>query len=123
MLWLAIDTAIRFAVFGVVFALATQGSANITIRPRRGVRVVALIFAALNIGIYWFADPARDLATLGAVWFIVPLILNGCLLYVTEHIMAALGIEMKLGILATIWLTVVLTAAHGALYLVLDVLL
>ena len=123
MLWLAIDTAIRLAVFGLAFVFAAQHSANISIRPRSGLHLVAMVFAALNLGICWFADPEGNLAALGVVWFIVPLIINGCFLYVTERIMAALRIDMKLGILATVWLAFVLTATHGVLYLVLDVLL
>ena len=115
--------AICFVVFGLVFGLASHHNKNVTIHPPWGLLVVALVFALLNIGIYWFASPVLNLATLGLVWFLIPFILNGCFLYVTGQVMSVLRIDMRMeSVLTGGWLAGLLTLAHGALYLVLDVL-
>ena len=76
----------------------------------------------LNIGLYWLCKPILNIATLGAIAFVLPFALNGVFLFLTSR-----AVEKKKwlqidGIVATLWLALVLTAAHGVLWLTLDYL-
>jgi hypothetical protein len=134
------ELGIRFVVFGGVLWFAARRSDKITIEPRlvasrkwlwgcggslRKVPrrsllpLVALVFATLNVGLYWLLAPLLDLATFGALWIATPFVVNGALLYATTRVVRPLHIE---GVLTMVWLAALLTLAHGALYLGLDVL-
>src|SRR5688572_21585386 len=119
MTWLLIKLGVRFVVFAGVFWFATFRNKKITVQPKIALPLVGLVFALLNTLLYWLFKPILNLATLWTLWFLVPLILNGLFLYATDRVLKPLKID---GIRPMIWLAVLLTAAHGALWLGLDVL-
>lgn len=124
MTWLLLKVLIRFAVFGLVFGVVAHRSDRVEIRPRLALPVVALVFALLNTGMYWVAKPVLNLATLGTLWVFMPLVLNGAFLWATHRLSRIMRIHMRVDGLATMLrLAVLLTVAHGALYVLLDILL
>ena len=117
MTWLLIKIAIRFVVFGGVFWFVARKNEKIVIEPKWALPLVALVFSGLNIGLYWLAKPILNLATFGALALALPFFLNGVFLYTTNRLLKALEIR---GILTMLWLSVILTVAHFALYVGLD---
>lgn len=117
---LLVKLGVRFAVFLAVFALVAWRNPKVRIHPKLALPLVALVFAILNTGLYWLLKPVLNLATLGAVWLFLPFVLNGVFLWATEKLIRPLRIE---GLFTMVKLAVILTAAHGALHLVLDKLI
>lgn len=117
---LAISLLVRLLVFVGVFAYAAHKHPKITITPRYAVPLVGLVFAGLNTALYWALKTVISLATLGAASLVLPLVLNGLFLWATARVLKPLNIE---GTRPMVWLAVLLTAAHGALFLVFDVIL
>jgi uncharacterized membrane protein YvlD (DUF360 family) len=117
MTWLLIKIAIRFVVFGGVFWFATRKNEKIVITPKWALPLVALVYSALNIGLYWLAQPVINLATFGALALAIPLLLNGAFLYATDRVVKQLEIK---GLWTMLWLSLVLTGAHLVLYVGLD---
>lgn len=140
-----IKLGVRFVVFGVVFYLAARRNPKVVIPVKWATPVVALVFALLNTTLYWALRPILDLATLGALGFAMPLIVNIILLVVTVKFFAwdklprfiakapakdddkkkpepaeAKPLFVIEGIFATLWMALVLTVAHGALWVALD---
>lgn len=111
--------AIRLVAFGLVFWFATRRNPKITIKPRYALPLVALVFAVLNIGVYWLARPLLDLATFRSFTFVVPFFLNGLFLYATDRVLRPLKIE---GLWPLVWLSGLLTIMHGILYVALEYL-
>ena len=123
MTWLLIKLCIRTVVFGLVFGFAVWRNEKVTVKPKLALPAVAIVFALLNVGLYWMLKPVLNLATLGVMWMFMPLILNAGFLLVTTRLLERIKIKVKLGGILTIaWLALLLTVAHGALYVVLDVL-
>jgi len=121
MTWLLIKLCIRVVVFGLVFGFASWRSKSVTIKPRLALPVVALVFALLNVGLYWMLSPVLNLATMGAAWMFMPFIINAVFLLITGRLLKRLRVEMQLaGIFTIVWLAALLTAAHGVLYVALD---
>jgi uncharacterized membrane protein YvlD (DUF360 family) len=82
--------------------------------------LIALVFAILNTGAYWALKPIINLATLGAIGFLMPFVLNMIFLLVTVRIFRAKKwIEIQ-GFMTTVWMALILTAVHGVLWLGLD---
>jgi hypothetical protein len=117
MTWLLIKFGIRFLVFGGIFAFVAWKDERVTVQPKWALPLIGLVFAVMNTGLYWLLKPVLNLATLGAMGFLMPLVVNGLLLYATNRVLRPLQIK---GIMPMFWLAVYLTAAHGALWLVLD---
>jgi len=117
--WILIKLAIRLVVFGVVFGVVAWRNKKVTVKPKYALPLVALVFALLNTGLYWILKPILNVATLGSLALLMPFILNGAFLYVTERLLKPLKIE---GLWTKVVLAGFLTAAHGALWLALDVL-
>lgn len=121
MTWLLIKLLIRFVVFGVVFGVFSHKSANIQIKPKYAIPLVALVFALLNAGLYWLLAPVLNLATLGMASLFMPFIINTGFLLVTTRVLRKLRVDVKIdGILTILWLAFLLTVAHGALYVGLE---
>ncbi len=120
MIALAIKLGVRFLVFGAVFGFAVWKNEKVTVKPRYAVPLVALVFALLNTGMYWLLKPVLNVATLGTMWFLLPFALNGLFLWATDRVLKPLKVE---GLLTMAWLAGLLTVAHGALYVVLDLLI
>jgi hypothetical protein len=114
---LLVKLAVRFGVFLLVFAFAAWKMPKVRIHPKIALPLVGLVFAVLNVGLYWLFKPLLNVATFGAAWLVVPFVLNGAFLWGTEKLIRPLKIE---GFFTTIKLAVVLTAAHGLCWLVLD---
>lgn len=114
---LLVKLAVRFGVFLAVFAFAAWKNPRIRIHPKIALPLVGLVFAILNTGLYWLFKPVLNLATLGVAWLAVPFVLNGLFLYATERLIRPLRIE---GFFTMVKLAILLTAAHGACWLVLD---
>jgi hypothetical protein len=138
-----IKLGVRLVVFGVVFFFAARKNPKVAIHARWATPLVALVFALLNTALYWALKPMLDLATLGAIGFFLPLIVNAILLVATVRAFAWHRLPRVLvrprgaaetvkpearplfeirGVLATLWMAVFLTAAHGALWVALDYL-
>jgi uncharacterized membrane protein YvlD (DUF360 family) len=120
MTWLLVKIGIRLVTFIVVFWVATKKNPKVKIEPRWAIPLVAGLFGILNTGLYWLFKPVLHIATFGTAAFALPLVINGVFLYATSR-----AVEKKKwlqidGILATIWLAVILTVAHGALWFALD---
>lgn len=111
---LAISTVIRIVVFTGVFALASHRHKKISITPRYAIPLVGIFFALLNTGLYWLFKTVIGLATLGVGSLVLPFVLNGAFLWGTSRVIKALKVE---GILPLLSLAILLTAAHGLLYL------
>jgi hypothetical protein len=117
-----IKLGVRLVVFGLAFWFATRNNPKVVIRKKRMLPLIALVFAALNTGLYWLLAPILKLATLGALGFLVPLAVNGLLLLGTVRIFQRWKLVELQGLVTTLWLAVLLTLTHGALYLGLDYL-
>lgn len=117
MTWFLIKIGIRLAVFGGVFTYAVYRNDKVEVSPRWYLPIVAIVFGALNIGLYWAAKPILNLATLNNFWLIMPLVINLLFLYATDALLKPLKIT---GIWTMCWLAALLTLAHGGLWLALD---
>jgi hypothetical protein len=112
-----IKLAVRFALFGLVFGFAVWRNPKVRIRPKLALPLIALVFAILNTGLYWLARPILNVATFGAMWLFLPFVLNGLFLWATQRVLRPLRID---GMFTMAWLAILLTAAHGVAWLVLD---
>jgi len=142
---LLIKLGVRLVVFGAVFFIAARKNPKVVIPVKWATPVVALVFALLNTTLYWALRPILDLATLGALGFAMPLIVNIILLYVTVKLFAwhklprfvpraakdaakddkkksaeAQPLFTIQGIFTAMWMALILTAAHGVLWFALD---
>ena len=132
-----IKMAVRLVIFTAVFWFAAKKNDKVVFAKKWAPPVVALVFAVLNTVLYWMLRPLFDLATLGAVGFAMPFIVNTLLLVVTVRIFKKLaekttkpGKDGKAvepitwfrvdGIFATLWMATFLTVAHGVLWFGLD---
>jgi uncharacterized membrane protein YvlD (DUF360 family) len=118
-----IKLGVRLVVFTGVFWLAARKNKKIIIEKRWATPLVGLAFAVLNTALYWALKPLLNLATLGALAFVMPLVINGALLGVTVRIFQNKPHWFRVdGWLAMLWMAVVLTAAHGLLWVGVDYL-
>ncbi|MBA3540491.1 MAG: phage holin family protein [Deltaproteobacteria bacterium] len=137
-----IKLGVRLVVFTAVFWIAARRNPKVVITKKWGTPLIALVFAILNIALYWILKPVFNLASLGALGFVMPLVINGLLLYGTVRIfgharLAALGRAGKTaepgakatptkplfaidGLFAMMSLALFLTVAHGICWLALD---
>jgi uncharacterized membrane protein YvlD (DUF360 family) len=117
-----IKLGIRLVVFTAVFWIAVRKNEKVVVKPKWAVPVVATVFALLNVGLYWALRPILNLATLGAIGFVMPLVVNLVLLIATERLVAKKSWLKIDGIIATVWMAVILTVAHGVLWFGVDYL-
>lgn len=141
-----IKLGVRLLVFGLAFFIATRKNPKVVIPTKWATPVVALVFALLNTSLYWALRPILDLATLGALGFAMPLIVNIVLLYATVRFFAwdklprfvpAAAVDPKDpkkkqpagearplfaidGLFTTLWMALILTVVHGVLWFALD---
>jgi uncharacterized membrane protein YvlD (DUF360 family) len=115
-----IKFGVRLVVFGLVIWLVSKRNKDVIIHRRLAIPLIALLFATLNAALYFILKPILNIATLGAVEYLMPLVINVLLLAVTIRVIEKKQwIEIK-GLIATLYLGVALTVAHGALWLALD---
>jgi hypothetical protein len=113
---------VRFVVFGLVLVIAAKKSPKVLIHNRWATPLIALVFATLNIGLYWALTPILNLATMGALGFVMPLVANLIFLAITVRIFESKRWFEIQGLLTQVYLAVALTVAHGLCWLGLDYL-
>lgn len=119
---LLINLGVRFVIFALVFWLAARRLEKVTIEPKWATPLVGVVFALINVGLYWLLKPILNVATVGLFGFLIPFVLNGLFLYGTTRIVEKLRAKLEIdGILTLVKMSVVLTLAHGVLWLVLDI--
>ena len=122
MTWILVKLAIRLAVFIAVFWFASRKSSKVKIEPRWAVPLVAGLFGLFNTGLYWLLRPVLHLASFGVLALVLPFAINGLFLWATARAVAKKRWLQLEGVMAPIWLALVLTAAHGVLWFGLDYL-
>ena len=135
MTWILVKLAIRLVAFTAVFWVATRprkpkkGSTDkavkpprISIQPRWAIPAIGVLFAGMNILLYWLMRPILNLATMGMFSLLMPLVVNSLLLWGTAHIVSKKQWLKVDGLMAYAWLAVALTGAHGVLWVALDYL-
>jgi len=120
MTWVLVKLGVRLLVFVAVFWLVAWRYPKVRIQPRWAIPLVAGVFAVLNTGLYWLLKPVLNLATFGGFALVLPLALNGLFLWATARVLGRTRWLRFDGIGAAMWLAVVLTATHVALYVGLD---
>src|SRR5580765_5241443 len=86
-----IKMAVRLVVFTAVFWFAAKKNDKVVVAKKWAAPVVGFVFAVLNTALYWLLIPLFDLATLGAVGFAMPFIVNTLLLIATVRIFKKLA--------------------------------
>jgi hypothetical protein len=120
---LLIKLGVRLVIFTGVFWFAAKKNEKIIFEKKWALPLVGFAFAVLNTALYWALSPILNLATLGAAAFLMPLVVNGVLLAVTERIFQRKQHWFRIdGIIAMFWMALFLTIAHGALWAALDYL-
>ena len=115
-----IKLGVRFVVFGLAFFLAARKNPKVVLPNKWALPLIALVFALLNTAVYWALKPILNLATLGALGFVMPFVANIIFLVITVRIFRAKKwIEIQ-GVMTTLWMALILTAVHGLLWLGLD---
>ena len=117
-----IKLGVRLVVFTGVFWFAAKKNEKIVFEKKWAPPLVALVFAVLNTGLYWMLKPVLNIATMGAVGFALPFVINGALLVGTMKVFEKKKWFRIEGFFATIWMALILTAAHGALWVAVDYL-
>lgn len=135
-----IKLGVRLLIFGLVFYIAARRNPKVLIRKKWATPLIAFVFALLNTALYWALTPILNLATLGALGFVMPLVVNGLLLVGTVKIFhwmfikrnpEALDLKKKDapkpwfeidGLFALGYMALILTVAHGVLWVALDYL-
>ena len=115
-----VKLGVRLVVFTAVFWFAAKKNKKIIFEKKWATPVIALTFALMNTALYWMLKPVLNIATMGAVAFAMPLVINGALLIGTEKIFQSRKWFRIDGFFATLWMAVFLTLAHGALWVALD---
>ncbi len=142
MTWLLVKLGIRLVVFLAVFWIATKRNPNIKVQPTWAIPLVAGFFALLNLAFYWLLKPVLNIASFGAIWFLMPLVLNLIFLIATVRVFQKAPVPAPIGrakdappvkvsrrpsldiqgIGATLYLAALLTVAHGVLWFGVDYL-
>jgi hypothetical protein len=118
---LLIKLGVRLVIFTGVFWIAAKKNQKIIFEKKWAMPLVGLAFAVLNTALYWALVPILNLATLGAVAFVMPLVINGALLAATVRIFQRKQHWFRIdGFFAMFWMALFLTIAHGALWAALD---
>lgn len=116
-----IKLGVRLVVFTGVFWIAARKNKNIIFEKKWATPLVGLAFAVLNTALYWALKPVLDVATLGVIGFVMPLVINGVLLAITVRIFERKKHWFRIdGFMAMLWMALFLTLAHGALWVGLD---
>ncbi len=114
---------IRFVVFAGVFWLAARRMENVKVTPKWALPLVGVVFGLLNVGLYWALKPLLSVATVGVFGFLIPFALNALFLRLTIPIVAKLRTKLEIeGTMTMVKLCVLVTIAHGALWLLLDII-
>ena len=116
-----IKLGVRLVVFTGVFWIAARRNKKVIFEKKWAMPLVAFTFAVLNTALYWALKPVLNIATLGVIGFVMPLVINAVLLAVTVRIFQNKQHWFRIdGWLAMMWMAIVLTLAHGLLWVGLD---
>ena len=115
-----IKLGIRLVAFTAVFWIAAKKNKKVVFDRKWAPPLVALVFAVLNTGLYWVLKPILNLASMGALAFAMPLVINGGLLALTMKVFEKKKWFRIDGFIATVWLAIILTVTHGALWFAVD---
>ena len=116
-----IKLGVRLVVFTGVFWIAAKKNEKVVFEKKWATPLVAFTFAVLNTALYWALKPILNLATLGAVAFLMPLVINGVLLGITVRVFQSKKHWFRIdGWLAMMWMAIALTLAHGLLWVAVD---
>ena len=119
---MVVKLGVRLLIFTAVFWFAAKNNPKVVFDKKWATPLVAFVFAVLNTALYFVLRPILNLATLGAVAFAMPLLINAVLLAVTVRIFQSRKWFHIDGMFATMWMATFLTIAHGALWVALDYL-
>jgi uncharacterized membrane protein YvlD (DUF360 family) len=100
---------IRFVVFGIAITFAMKKIKEVKVEPKHAIPVVALVFALLNATLYLLLSWVFNLFTLWSLFFLVPFVVNGLLLYATDRLVKYFEIKGVIPFLKTVG---IMTAAH-----------
>ena len=136
-----IKLGVRLVIFTAVFFIAARKNKNVAISHRWAIPLIALVFAALNTVLYAVVQPIFNTLSFGALGLVMPLVINGGLLYGTVRIfntrrLLGVAIDDKTrkpvakrkpliaitGMVAMLYLALALTLAHGVCWFALDYL-
>lgn len=110
----------RLVVFGLVFYIAARKNPKVSLPNKWATPLIALVFATMNTALYWALTPILNLATLGAIGFIMPFVVNLLFLYATVRIFESKKWIVIESAMTYLWLAAILTVAHGLLWFGLD---
>lgn len=138
---LLIKLGVRLVVFTAAFVAATRYLEGISVTKKWAYPVLGAMFAVLSTVFYWALAPVLDVATLNSLSFAIPLVANTVLLIAVIKVSNKIaernppappkkgekpekprGWLRTTGFFASVWLALVLTAAHGVLWFALDYL-
>ena len=123
---MAIGVGVRLVIFTAVFWLGARRLEAVKLESKWLAPVVGLVFAVLDTALYWLLSRGAELATFGAISFVMPLIVNGLLLFATVKVFAwreqTRGWFAIESVVAGLWMVLFLTVAHGVCWLGLDYL-
>jgi uncharacterized membrane protein YvlD (DUF360 family) len=117
---LLIKLGVRFLVFTAVFWFAAKKHDKIAFTKKWAMPLVGLAFAVLNTALYWALESVLQIATLGALGFVMPLVANALILWATVAVFQKREWFQIEGVFAMIWMALALTVAHGVLWIGLD---
>jgi hypothetical protein len=115
-----IKLGVSFVVFTAVFFVAAHRNDKLKIENKWAMPLLGLVFALLNVAVYWALEPILNLATLHAAGFVMPLVVNLIFLGATMRLFESKKWFVVDGLIAYVKLALYLTAAHGLLWFALD---
>jgi hypothetical protein len=117
-----IKLGVSLVVFTAVFFVAARRNEKIKIENKWAMPLIGVVFAVLNVAVYWALAPILNLATLGAIGFLMPLVVNLIFLGATVRLFESKKWLVIDGMIAFVKLALYLTVAHGLMWLSLDYL-
>jgi uncharacterized membrane protein YvlD (DUF360 family) len=115
-----VKLGVRLLIFTAVFWFAAKKNPKVIFEKKWAPPLAAFVFAVLNTALYFVLRPILNVATLGAVAFAMPLLINALLLGITVRIFQSRKWFRIEGLFATMWMATFLTIAHGVLWVALD---
>jgi hypothetical protein len=119
--WL-VKLAASFVACALAFWLGARWNRKVAFARWWALPPVALVFAVLDTALYWAMSHLLAIATLGVMTFALPLLSSLVLLAITLRVFQGPRWVRVEGVLATLWLALALTLAHGAVWVALDYL-
>jgi uncharacterized membrane protein YvlD (DUF360 family) len=113
MSWLVM-MLVRVVVFAIAIAFVTRRSSGVRVEPRKQLPLVALVFALLNVALYWLLSTAVTWGSLLTLSLVAPFVANAILIWVTSKLVKALRID---GLLELAYAALILTLVHFGLRL------